>query len=90
VLLSKPVTTLGVMNCISRSEMSTIDSPIPSSSAAAHDTVLAQAAAPKANASNISTNASLVNTIARVSGRHTAAKKAGPMLLAADSVLGLW
>jgi autotransporter-associated beta strand protein len=89
-LFSKPVATLGVMNCISRSEMSTIDSPIPSSSAAAHDTVLAQAAAPKSSASSTSTNASLATTIARVAIRHIAARKVGPMLLAADSVLGLW
>ncbi|MGA2032039.1 MAG: hypothetical protein ABSG68_07280 [Thermoguttaceae bacterium] len=70
--------------------MSTIDSPIPSSSAAAHDTVLTRATAPKARTSTVSTDTSLATTIARVAVRHAAARKAGPTLLAADSVLGLW
>jgi autotransporter-associated beta strand protein len=102
VLLSKPVTTLRVLNSISRSEMSTIDSPILSSSvttpplvtnavaATARDTVLAQAVAPKSSGSTTSTNALLATTIARVAVRQAAAKKVGPLLLAADSVLALW
>jgi hypothetical protein len=58
--------------------------------ATAHDTVLAQAAAPKPSAAAASTNASLATTIARVAVRQAAAKKVGPLVLATDSVLGSW